>query len=85
MFSDRRKVHFNVAGPLSLSFFAGWFWSSHPPALEWGTEAVILAMCHLMLDNVARSKNKKQENMQAEETRHSFASWAEQPPSLFTP
>lgn len=36
-----------------------------------------------MLDNVARSKNKKWKNMQTEETKHNFTSWAEQLPSLF--
>jgi len=45
--------------------------------------AVILTMCHLMLDNVARSKNKKWKNMQTEKPRHNFTSWAEQLPSFF--
>lgn len=45
--------------------------------------AVILAMCHLVLDNVARSKNKRWKSMQTEETRHNFTSWAEQLTSCF--
>lgn len=70
-----------MAGPLSSSF-AAWFWCSRR-ALERGAAAAVLALCHLMLDNVARSKNKKWKNIQTEETRHNFTSWAEQPPSLF--
>lgn len=50
---------------------------------EQGMVAVILAMCHLVLDNVAGSKNKRWKNFQTEETRHNFTSWAEQLPSLY--
>lgn len=66
---------------LSHHSFAGCFWCSRR-APERGTAAAILALCHLMLDNVARSKNKKWKNMRTEETRRKFTSWTEQPPSL---
>lgn len=75
-------MHVNVPCSLLPTFFAGWFQCSCC-TLEQGTLAVILAVCHLVLDNVARSKNKRWKNIQTEEPRHNFTSWAEQLPSCF--
>lgn len=74
-------MHLNVLCSL-LPSFAGWF-QCCCCALEQGTVAVIPAMCHLVLDSVARSKNKRWKNMQTEETRHNFTSWSEQLPFCF--
>lgn len=75
-------MHFSVLCSPLPSFFAGRF-QCGCCAPEQGMVAVTLAMCHPVLDNVARSKNKRWKNMQTEETRHSFTSWAEQLPSHF--
>lgn len=57
---QRQKEHFTVAGPLAVLLCG--LVLVFP--VEQSVVAVILAMCHLILDNVARSKTKKYAEMQ---------------------